>query len=218
MQIQPIQWLGAIALLAVTFLIFTRCTRRTAKDSLRNARSRDLAVFEFRKLKGRKRATGNKMLLQEQLVKSLSHRYLGRFDAAVVHWDSEPALDVVLERKFPSRYLPDEAKSEDIFQAGLYALAIMESGFRCKNTRLAITYCLQDVAEACFHSNRVRACWECEKGRFFEASFKPEQVRRQLRRIDEIWFKGRNPRPASSPEKCIPCPHSRSGKCNYAVT
>ena len=216
-QQQLLLWLATIAVLLLYLFILRHKSKSGARTDLKKASPRDYTLFEFRKLVGKHRERGQRMLLQEQAVKSLSHRYVGRFDAAVLHWETNPALDVVIERKFPTRNLPDKAREEDLFQAGLYALAIRDSGISCDSARLAVVYCLQNVAHECLSRNDRRSCWDCSHGQFFEAPFKPDRVERQLKRIDEIWYRGRKPKPASEPKRCIPCPYSQSGRCNYAV-
>ncbi|MGQ4910766.1 MAG: hypothetical protein ACP6KW_01220 [Candidatus Thorarchaeota archaeon] len=216
--LQSTLWMAFIVALTALFLISRTVKKSKARRDLRRAVVRNWTVHEFLTLREKRRDLRGLILLQEQTVVSLTNRYTGRFDAAVVHRNADGAvLDVVLERKFPATHIPESARSEDIFQAGLYALAMKERGFRCDTTRLAVVYCLQETAEACLNQNSRRSCWECSRGRFFEREFKPKLVLKQIRRLNEVWYGKRKPRKASTPERCRPCPHSKSGRCNYAV-
>ena len=62
--------------------------------------------------------------------------YVGRFVGAVLHWEKSPILDIVIEYKFPVKHLPRQTRKEDVFQSGLYALALLDSGLSCSSTRL----------------------------------------------------------------------------------
>ena len=91
----------------------------------------------------------------EEAVVSMGHRYNGRFDQAVLRFDGVPILEVVIERKFPVRNLPRIVRTEDMFQAGLYALALMERGVSCSSTRLVVMYCTQNVASNCAQEGKA---------------------------------------------------------------
>ena len=95
----------------------------------------------------------------EEAVVSMGHRYNGRFDQAVLRFDGVPILEVVIERKFPVRNLPRIVRTEDMFQAGLYALALMERGVSCSSTRLVVMYCTQNVASNCAQEGKCMNCY-----------------------------------------------------------
>jgi hypothetical protein len=46
--------------------------------------------------------------------------------------------------------------------------------------------------------------------------FKPKNVLRKLRRLDEVWYEGRKPIPIQEANRCRICPYSDS-RCNYSV-
>jgi len=152
----------------------------------------------------------------EELVRSFAHRYNGRFDTAILHWEEVPILDILIEYKFPVNHLPTKMKEEDHFQTGLYSLALTESGISCSSTRLATVYCLQDVAKRCIQDKSKRNCWSCGNGRIFEKRFNPDTIQKHLKRLDEVWYKKRKPKATPSEAKCRPCPYSQSGDCNYS--
>jgi len=153
----------------------------------------------------------------EQSVRSHAHRFAGRFDSAILHWEEVPILDIVMENKFPVRHLPDNGKEEDFFQAGLYALALAESGVSCIDTKLVTIYCLQDVAKRCLLGNSPKTCWNCGEGRIFSQRYNQREIRKQLKRIDEVWYEKRKPRASPTEANCRPCPYGKNGKCNYTV-
>ena len=149
-------------------------------------------------------------------MRSLGHRYIGRFDTAILHWEEAPVLDLVIDYKFPVRYLPEKKRSEDIFQAGLYALALYESGVSCSGTRLVNIYCLQDQAKRCMESSSIKECWRCGDSKIHVKRFNPKQVIKALKKMDEVWYDGRRPRPSPEHGKCRACPYSKD-KCNYSA-
>ena len=153
----------------------------------------------------------------EELVRSLAHRYFGRFDTAILHWEDAAILDVLIEYKFPVNYLPTKMKEEDHFQAGLYSLALAESGISCSSTRLVTVYCLQDDAKRCVQDKLKRNCWSCGDGRIFEKKFNPDKIHKHLKRLDEVWYKKRKPIATPSKTKCRPCPFSQRGDCNFTA-
>jgi hypothetical protein len=191
---------------------------RHAKDSLSQSVTTDMTISEFINLERGKRKTGTKYLLQEQTIRSLGNRYIGRFDAIVASWEEAPLLHVVLERKFPTTYLPHKALSEDMFQLGLYALALLESGMSCSSTSLAVTYCLQDTAIRCMQRSGSRDCSRCREGQTFTRAFRPKEVLVTLSRLNEVWYGERPPKPRSAPEVCRRCPFEASGVCNHSRT
>jgi CRISPR/Cas system-associated exonuclease Cas4 (RecB family) len=149
-------------------------------------------------------------------VRSLGHRFVGRMDAAILHWEKAPILDLVIEYKFPVKHLPKQARQEDVFQSGLYALALLESGVSCSSTRLLVIYCLQSKAKRCLDRKSNRDCWQCSDGKVCTTRFRPKNVLGKLRKLDEVWYNGRKPRPAQEPNRCRVCPYS-NGRCNYST-
>ena len=153
----------------------------------------------------------------EEPVRSHAHRYIGRFDGAILHWEDVPILDLIIENKFPVSYLPDRIKKEDIFQAGLYALALAETGVSCKDAKLIIIYCLQDAANRCLHRNSKRNCGNCGDGKMFTHKFSQREIMENLARINAVYYKKRKPQASPSEEHCRPCPYSKNGRCNFSV-
>ena len=153
----------------------------------------------------------------EETVVSMGHRYNGRFDQAVLRFSGVPVLEVVIERKFPSRNMPKIVRTEDIFQAGLYALALMERGVSCSSTRLVVIYCSQNAASNCVHTGKSVNCFEWGKGRIFQENFSPKKVLKTLKKLDEIWYKRRKPKPSPEVGKCRACPYGANGVCNYSA-
>ena len=131
----------------------------------------------------------------EESVRSHAHRFMGRFDGAILHWEEVPILDMIIENKFPVSYLPEKAKKEDIFQAGLYALALAETGVSCSDTRLVMIYCLQDVAKRCLEGNSPKLCGDCGEGKIFSKKFNRSEIERDLARIDKVWYGKSRPKP-----------------------
>lgn len=187
-----------------------------AKRILLEARPTDMTVTELCELDGR-REQGRKILLHEQTVRSLGHRYIGSFDAAVISWKESPIAHLVIERKFPVNHLPSKTRPEDIFQLGLYSLALVESGVSCNSTLLMVIYCVQERAERCLRNSSQLNCARCRQARVFVSRFKQRDVEKTLKRLDEVWYSARRPRPAASADSCRTCPFSASGVCNYAA-
>ncbi len=153
----------------------------------------------------------------EEAVVSMGHRYSGRFDQAVLGFDGVPILKAIIERKFPSRNMPKIVRTEDMFQAGLYALALMERGVSCSSTRLVVIYCTQRAASNCVHEGKGVNCFECKKGRVFQEEFSPKKVLKTLKRLDEVWYERRKPRPSPEVGKCKACPFGTDGVCNHSA-
>jgi hypothetical protein len=153
----------------------------------------------------------------EEAVVSMGHRYSGRFDQAVLRFDGIPILEAVIERKFPSRNMPKIVRTEDMFQAGLYALALMESGVSCSSTWLVVMYCTQKAASNCVHEGKRVNCFECRKGCVFQEKFNSRKVLKTLKRLDEVWYERRKPKPSSEVGKCTACPYGTNGVCNHSA-
>lgn len=155
-------------------------------------------------------------LFTEQWVSSKRHSFGGRFDYAIMRYGEVRILDAVIERKFPMGRLPSKAKPEDAFQAGLYSLALMDSGVSCKSAKLIIMYCNQQNAFRCGRST-FPDCLNCSKPRIFLKQFKSDEVVHALHRLDEVWKGVRPPRPCPERTKCSGCPFGGLGQCRYSV-
>lgn len=184
---------------------------------LRGAEESQIDMMTYIRRSREKKHDKGRFLFNEETVHSMAHKFVGRFDSAVLCWDEGPVLDLMIERKFPRSYLPDKAWPEDNFQAGLYALAMLEIGVSCRETRLVIIYCKQDNAKKCLERQGATDCLRCRKGKVFSKRFKPKEVLKQLSRLDEVWYDGR--RPIASPElmKCRACPFGKDGRCNHSM-
>lgn len=181
---------------------------------MRRATNTPWSLPEFLKLKPSKWKNNQYYYFSEENVRSLGHRYVGRLDGAILHWETAPILDLVIEYKFPVKYLPKQARKEDVFQSGLYALALLESGVSCTSTKLVTIYCLQDKAKRCLDKKSTRECWRCGEGKVFVARFKSKRVLKKLKRLDEIWYGDRKPIPVQEPSRCGVCPYNN--RCNYS--
>jgi hypothetical protein len=173
-------------------------------------------LLDFLKLKPSRWNLNKYYSFSEETVRSLGHRFVGRLDGAVLHWEKVPILDLVIEYKFPVNHLPKQARKEDVFQSGLYALALLESGVSCASTKLVTIYCLQEKAKRCFDRKSTRECWLCSDGKTCVTRFKPNSVLMKLKRLDEVWYNGRKSIPAQNLSSCRACPYS-NGRCNYSV-
>ncbi len=207
-----------VLLLLIVVLLLLALRDRSKRDTLlRDARTwvkapTALGVF----MAGMAHVTpGQKYVFAEQRVVSETYRYVGRFDQAVLHWDKGPVVDAVIERKFPTTTLPGRARARDLFQAGLYALALVDSGARADDTRLVVVYCLQSVATRCTEGTTRRSCLTCRRGRVFQVPFDRGRVAAEVERLDREYRQGRL-RPVPSRETCGQCPFSR-GDCKHSV-
>ena len=189
----------------------------SVRGKLRYAQSAPWDLHEFLNLNPSKPKRNEYYRFNEEPVRSHAHRFVGRFDSAILHWEERPVLDMIIENKFPVNYLPDRAKREDIFQAGLYTLALSESGVSCNSTKLVIIYCLQDTARRCLRGNSAKMCWQCDKGRLFTKDYDQKKIMNRLSMINEVWYGKRKPRANSTDDNCRPCPFSKNGKCNYSA-
>lgn len=187
------------------------------KGIISNASFAPWNFHEFLKLSQSSPKSNEFYRFNEESVRSHAHRYVGRFDSAIFHWEDVPILDLIIENKFPVSYLPDRVKKEDIFQAGLYALALAESGVSCRDAKLVIIYCLQDAAKRCLQGNSQRRCWDCSDGKIFSQNFNQREIMKNLAKINAVWYKKRKPDANPSEDNCHHCPYSRDGRCNYSV-
>ncbi|NWF95164.1 MAG: hypothetical protein HXY34_03395 [Candidatus Thorarchaeota archaeon] len=162
-------------------------------------------------------SAGAKYLFSEQSVLSTTHHFRGRFDQAVFHREEVPVLDVMIERKFTVKHLPREMREEDAFQAGLYTLALLDTGVSCRNTRLVVIYCLQDEAERCVRQGPA-FCLKCRSARVYTKKFRRGPVERAIRKLDQVWFEGRPPRASTRKDRCLRCPYGHDGRCNRSLT
>ena len=208
-----IAFIGGILLFLNTH---TRTGFSTTGMKMRRAVPATWGLSEFLKLKPSRWKIGQYYLFAEETVRSLGHRFIGRFDSAILHWEEAPVLDLVIEHKFPTKHLPEQSIPEDIFQAGLYALALYESGVSCSNTRLVTVYCLQDRVKRCIEGNSATACWKCGDSKIHVERFNLNNVIKTLKKMDEVWYSDRKPKPSPNPRKCRICPYSKD-KCNYSA-
>ncbi len=153
----------------------------------------------------------------EESVISMSHRYNGKFDAAILRWDTGPILVSIIERKYPRSMLPEKGNPEDVFQASLYALALKEKGISVKTTQVIVVYCLQDKAIKCMRTGGGLNCIKCSQGKIFKSQFNEKKTLKHLNELDEIWYRGRKPKPKASVDNCRVCPFSISRKCIHSV-
>jgi hypothetical protein len=188
----------------------------TTRRKIRSSCLAPWSLLEFLQLHPSRWRIGEYYRFSEELVRSSAHRFIGRFDVAVLHWEEAPILDVVIEYKFPVNMLPSRMREEDQFQTGLYALAFEEYGVSCGSARIVTVYCIQDVAQQCLQSQENRNCWSCGEGKIFEKRFNAKKTKKQLKKLDEVWY-GRRPAQATpSQSKCRACPFSKMRDCNYA--
>jgi CRISPR/Cas system-associated exonuclease Cas4 (RecB family) len=186
----------------------------TTGMKMRRAISSPWSLAEFLKLKHNTWKLNQYYYFSEENVRSLGHRFVGRLDGAILHWEKVPILDLIIEYKFPVKHLPEQARKEDVFQSGLYALALLESGVSCSSTKLVTIYCLQSKAKRCLDRKTNRECWQCGDGKAFVTPFKMNNIVRKLRKLDEVWYKIRKPKPAQEQSRCGVCPYSN--RCNYS--
>jgi hypothetical protein len=153
----------------------------------------------------------------EESAVSMTHRYNGKFDTAILRWDTGPVLVALIERKFPRSILPERAKLEDIFQASLYSLALKEKGISCTSTQLIVVYCLQETAIKCLKKQGGLDCFRCKEGKVFKTRYNEKKTMKLITKLDEVWYEGRKPRPYPSLENCRVCPFSKKDKCKYSA-
>ncbi len=153
----------------------------------------------------------------EESAVSMSHRYNGKFDTAILRWDTGPILVALIERKFPRSILPNQVKAEDVFQASLYALALKEKGISSTSTQILVVYCLQEVAIKCLKKKGGLDCFSCKEGKVFKSRYNEKKTLKQLTKLDEVWYEGRKPKPDPSVENCRACPFSKKVKCKYSA-
>jgi hypothetical protein len=188
----------------------------TTGMKMRRAIPAPWSLSEFLKERSNRWKINQFYFFSEENVRSLGHRFVGRLDGAILHHEKTPILDLVIEYKFPLKHLPKQANPEDVFQSGLYALALLESGISCSSTRLVTVYCLQDKAKRCLDRKSTKECWRCSAGKTFVTRFKPKNVLRKLGRLDEVWYNGKQPRPTQEQRNCRICPYSKD-RCNYSL-
>ena len=153
--ISMIVLIGGIVLLLALQL---RTSLITTGMKMRRAIPAQWILADFLKLNPSRRKLNQYYLFAEEHVRSLGHKFVGQVDGAVLHWDNAPILDLIIEYKFPMKQLPKKVRKEDVFQAGLYGLALLESGASCYSTKLVNIYCLQDKAKKCFQRKSFKNC------------------------------------------------------------
>jgi hypothetical protein len=187
------------------------------RGKMKNAQMAPWDLHDFLTLSPNKPKNNEYYRFTEESVRSHAHGFVGRFDSAILHWEDAPILDMIIENKFPVSYLPEKAKREDIFQAGLYALALRDTGVSCGGAKVVIIYCLQDVAKRCLQSNTPKMCWNCGDGKIFSQNCDLQGVLKKLSKLNEVWYRKRQPRAKPNEENCRSCPYGTNGKCNYSV-
>ncbi|MEM2141867.1 MAG: hypothetical protein QXS20_03030 [Candidatus Thorarchaeota archaeon] len=211
--------LSIITLLLVAILVILAWTEYMEILNLREiivkSTSVEMSPVSFVEQHGQETELGRYLSFHEQPVQSIVNRIAGIPDSVYMHIKDRPVVDIVVERKYPSRSLPRKAYPEDVFQASLYALALSDNGMDCRQTRLALIYCLQDRARRCMSGER-NLCIGCRYGRVFISSFNRERTLSDLLRLDEIWFRMRTPRPSSRKDTCARCPYSDRRVCPYS--
>ncbi|MFW9960849.1 MAG: hypothetical protein ACFFDV_07520 [Candidatus Thorarchaeota archaeon] len=206
--------IGTIAVIAAIRSV--HFFRRTS-NIMGKAQNSPWSLLDFMQLKPSRWKRYEYYRFVEEPVRSFAHRYNGRIDTAILHWEKVPILDFLIEYKFPINHIPTKMKDEDYFQLGLYSLALAESGVSCSTAKLSTVYCLQDVAKRCTQDKSKRMCWSCGEGRIFEKRFNPDNIEKHLKRLDEVWYQKRLPKAAPSVARCRPCPFSKSGNCNFST-
>jgi hypothetical protein len=156
-------------------------------------------------------------LFSEESAVSMTHRFNGKFDTALLRWDTGPILEALIERKFPRSFIPDQVKEEDVFQASLYTLALKEKGISCATTNLIVIYCVQDTAIKCMKKQGGLDCFRCNEGKVFKSRFKEKKTLKQLAKLDEIWYEGRKPAPKPGKGNCRPCPFNQNKHCKHSA-
>ncbi len=221
MQIEPFSSLLYLTFFIVgLLLLFLKEMGIVHLSRLRWLKSAQIAEWDlssFMKLVRNRPKSSKAFLFTEESIHSMAYRFLGRFDAAVLRWDESPILEVMIERKFPAKYLPNKAREEDVFQASLYALALRECGMSCSSTKIVTIYCLQHEAKRCIQSNDAKSCINCDRGRVYVNKFNTRETTKAIERLDQIWFRDRKPIASPEKEKCIRCPYSKNGQCNYSA-
>ena len=205
----------AISLILTFLLILILLRREPLSNLFGNAIHAPWSLSYFTNGKHEDKVGKNLYIFTEQPVYSQRYRITGRFDQAILHWETRPILDAIIERKFPVHVIPKEIRSEDIFQAGLYALALMDNGISTDSTKLVVIYCLQKNAMKCVLKKKSVNCLECKSSRVFSKQFSPTTIMKKLRKLDEIWFANRKPKASPSTTKCRVCPY-RNSKCKYS--
>lgn len=211
--------LAFVIVAGITFLIYrsVHTSLQFLRGLLRGSVSAPWDLYTFLTSAPSGLRENQRYLFTEQWVNSRRYSFCGRFDYAVMQYREVRTLDAVIERKFPVGPLPTRATPEDTFQAGLYSLALMDSGVSCKSARLLIIYCSQRNASRCGRS-KAPDCLSCTKPRVFLKRFKPDEITQTLQRLDEVWNGVRSPRPYPGRSKCSGCPFGESGQCKYSIS
>jgi hypothetical protein len=163
-----------------------------------------------------KRILDRHFLFTEENVYSISNRFRGRFDMAILHWDESPILDVLFERKFPTGRLPIKVHQYDVFQASLYALALMDSGVICSSTKIIVAYCRQEDAIKCQHNRAIASCLRCDNGAVFTIDFSFKETIKKLHSLNRYWFESKQPKSSPDIHKCSICPYASKEVCKWS--
>ncbi len=204
-----------ISTLLLVYLLRSRWYNKTFGTIL-DAKRSSWSIQDFLKHRTNRPHQGQPFSFKEGMVTSSTYRIKGRFDQAILYWDTNPILEALIERKFPRKILPDKARQEDVFQAELYALALAEMGAITRDSKIIVIYCLQKEASSCLDRNR-EGCLNCRKGRRFVSSFKQNRVAKKLDKLNKEWYRSRVPRASPSRETCIICPYSRKRGCKHSA-
>ncbi len=205
-----------VAVLAFVYL-FGGNLRVGGIYSVFNAKRASGDLTSFLQVAGKDGHRIRSQLFAEESVVSMTYRFNGRVDAAIVAWSSGPILEAIVERKFPHKHLPTKAYPEDVFQGSLYALALKEKGFSVSSTHIVTIYCIQDTAESCLKKETGLYCLKCGKGKVFISKLRERSVVKSISRLDEVWYRGRDPEPNPSVSSCRRCPYSTDGTCNFTA-
>lgn len=195
-------------------LLFTS-KRSSWNGTLSNVQIPDVDLNTFARKGPSDKSNRRGYIFSEEHIVSMTHRYNGRIDSAILRWNTGPILDRLIERKFPRKYLPDNAKQEDMFQSSLYSMALKEKGISTSTAKLVIIYCLQDIAIACLTRESSLNCIYCRKGKVFTTRLNEKKTLKTLARLDEVWYAGRKPKPFPSNLNCRSCPFSKNQKCDF---
>lgn len=211
------QFLIGILTSLISLVILLLRHRNTISDLYNNSIPAPWSLKFFLKNYSHQTMKNTQYLFTEQLVTSRRYRIKGRFDQAILHSTEKPTLDMIIENKFPVHVLPNKVHSEDMFQAGLYALALMDQRISITSTKLVIIYCLQKYALECTIKSKHQNCLKCGHSRVFVNRFAPSKVIKKLRKLDEVWNSYRKPKASPNKLKCRICPYDNS-RCKYSKT
>ncbi|MGY5852671.1 MAG: hypothetical protein RTU92_03810 [Candidatus Thorarchaeota archaeon] len=204
-----------ISTLLLVYLLRSRRYNKTFGTIL-DAKRSSWSIQDFLEHRTNRPHQGQAFSFKEGFVTSSRYRIKGKFDQAILYWTVNPILEAVIERKFPRRILPDNARKEDVFQAELYALALAEMGAVAADCKIIVIYCLQKEASVCVDRNRD-GCLNCRTGRRFVSRLNLNRVTKKLDKLNNEWYGSKTPRAKPSRETCIICPYSRKRGCKHSA-